>query len=330
MISIKNDQMYLSFNNVGYNCIVGTDYNCINRIINGIDGYFSSKREVDIPFSLLDGDLKLNKKDYVYLKVSPLIHSNEEIEIGKTSYLRKIISDLIDNLDEEFNIYDKLTRTLTEEFSKNDSFDFSKLSSICEDIKNINLEFSIAQINKKMFLDSILCVNFLKNNKEGESLTNYEISMVVLNVLKILLSFNLDKKVLILIDNIEYKMNEKEKKNILKKIYSLCDERCCVLHFAEDILEDDEKIVFGKLNIINDSILSGLLDDRIIRDLQDSYPAHLEYENLIELYMNFIMKYHRFLSKSLIGYVLSDLNIEEKRILFALNDVFRLDIDNIL
>lgn len=331
MITIKNNKYNLNLNHIGYNCITGTNFEIINEIINGIDNFFGGKKDIDLPFSISDGDFKLNKKDYIYLKISPLLHSIDEIEITKTSYIKKIISDITDILDENSGIYNRLTKVITNEFENNKNiFNYSQLNSVSNDLDNINLQFSISEINKKLFLDSILKMEFIKNGKDNEILTNYEITNIVLNIIKIFLSMNTDKKVLILIDNIEYKMNYIEKEKILSKILSICDDRCCILHFVENIVSKDDKYILERTTIINDAIISKLLDDKIIRDIQDSFPAHLEYDKLIELYISFIIDYYKYLSKKHYFLISDKLSNDKKKILYSINDVFRLGIDNIL
>lgn len=99
-------------------------------------------------------------------------------------------------------------------------------------------------------------MEFIKNGKDNKILTNYEITNIVLNIIKIFLSMNTDKKVLILFDNIEYKMNNIEKEKILEKILSICDDRCCILHFVENISSKNNKYILERTTIVNDITMS--------------------------------------------------------------------------
>lgn len=170
-------------------------------------------------------------------------------------------------------------------------------------------------------------MNFIKNGKENEVLTNYEISIIVLNILKIFLSMNSDKKVLILIDNIEYKMNDIEKQKILNKILSLCDDRTLILHFTDSLIFKNIKYQIERTTILNDKVVSGILDDKIIRDIQDSYPGYLEYEDFIEQYILSIATYYKYLSKEHYLLIKDSIKKEDIRMLYAINDVFLLHMD---
>lgn len=326
-MNIQNDKYKLNFSNVGYNCITGTNFQYINEVICGVDNFFGGKKDVGVPFSILDGNIKLNKKDYLYIKISPLMHSIDEVEISKTSYIKKIISDITDSLDEEFKIYENLSNLIADKFQDKKIFDYSKLDGVSEGLDDIHLQFSVAEINKKLFLDSILNMNFIKNGKENEVLTSYEISIIVLNILKMVLSMNSDKKILILIDNIEYKMNDIEKQKILNKILTLCDDRTLILHFTDSLILKNIKYQIERTIILNDEVISEVLDDKIIRDMQDSYPGHLEYEEFMEKYIVIIATYYKYLSKEHYLLIKDSITKEDNKMLYAINDVFLLDMD---
>lgn len=325
-MNIENDKFNLSLGSSGYWCITGTNFNTINEIIYGIDNFFGSKKDIDIPFSVLDGDLKFNKKDYVYFKISPLFHSMEEIEVGKTSYIRKIVSDITDSLDEEFKIYDKISKAISSQFDDKNAFNYSVLNELSLGLENVKLQFTASEINKKIFLDSILSLNFIKNEKENERLTNFEITIIVLNILQMLLSMNLGKKILILIDNVEYKMNKIEKETVLAKILDLCSDKCLVLHFTNDLMYKYSEYQIKRAIIVNDKIISNILDDKIIRDAQDSYPGHLEYEMFIDKYVSSITNYFKYLSKQHYLLIKDDISIDDKKMLWSIDDVYSLDI----
>lgn len=138
-MNIQNDKYKLNFSNVGYNCITGTNFQNINEVIYGIDNFFGGKKDVEIPFNILDGNIKLNKKDYLYIKISPLIHYIDEVEVTKTSYIKKIVSDITDSLDEEFKIYENLSNLISDKFQDKKIFDYSKLDAISEGLDNINM-----------------------------------------------------------------------------------------------------------------------------------------------------------------------------------------------
>lgn len=308
------------------NFIVGNDYNFKNDIIKALSIYFGNEKEStdyieynNTKLQILNKNNLINPKEYKFLKLDILkLDLHNEVELNKNSFFRETMDNYLQNnyIGTDLEV---LVNSIIEDIFCDKEYHF---------INDISLKINLNPLTSKIIVEHLLNIEVKKNeqNIPIDYLTYFDKVNILLEEIKHLIDIYLkENKVILVIDNIDYKLTIEEIKKLYKKIQILSEYPDLYIYvFTNNILwiENQSILLKSVLININNSIVYFENYDDILLKIKENYPLVIEDENLDKLTTRTIVKN---ISSICNLCTLSDSefnNLEEMTIIKIINDIF--------
>lgn len=259
--------------------------------------------------NIFENERVVSKKDFLYIKIDSDVLLEKEYSGDKTTFCRKILEKLLD-LDVESNdVVDSINKKISDLIGSN-----KYIKSVCDIFNNdsVNIfNISSSEIGRKVLLDYILDIGYkqLDTNKS----TRFAKISAIIKIIEVYIHvFEIKKRILIILDEIDNKISLGERKLLHDMIKALTDNgKCNVIFCTKDImfLEDMYNTAdLTKINYISKNVLCFANKDIVIKDILDNYPGFLEYSHAEEIIIKVMISYYsRLISGNLDEPLASDI-----------------------
>lgn len=319
--TFNNDTFYINKNKCNY--FIGDNFIKTDSIIQIIDSYFTATSP---KVAILEDGKSLNKKDYLYIKLSIDTVQTKEVEFNKKSFIRKILDDILGSVVEEESFSDNYIKLINEMINQQQNKYLDNLSSFTDGLDSVVLNLKPSELSKKILLEYLMNINFIVSN-DDRSLSYYEKLILTLNIIFTYITMFSAKNVIILLDNIVYKMNSTQKSHYYKLLHKLNDTGfCTIISFQEELFNIyDNYCKYNSTIVVTNRILQLNKDLYTIQDLTDAYPSHISQNDLEVITCNFIEHYLFVFSKpNFLDEHLDSTSVDDKNMYIALKDILSL------
>lgn len=268
-------------------------------IKNSIEKYFSSSKYSDYERNMIENisinGEKVGRQYFSVHSFSTRIDLINEIKITKTSLLLKYLQlkcqefDFQQDILEIDNIIDSIVNNMN--------------SILNERIGKLELDYEIVDVFKML---SDCSIDLLNGNSIYE-VSNLELIEMVINLIKELNVYD-PKQRLLIFNNIDHLLDEKEYEKVLKKVKNESKKMDIYALFFISI--EGYGVVEGDylegINVINDEIFSVPSIERLENFIKKHYPIYIENEKMDEIKRYIKLCIHKFGKKDCFCSVKSD------------------------